>query len=133
MLLIPIACVNHIASALNALKQLPDLIRRRLPVVVQTDHDLPVRTPQSRHQRRVLSKIFRQTDAGNAAVARAQIFDHFISIIWRTVIYQNDFAGVLRHGRHCALYFCHHALDGPRTPVAGNDKTYLTHSPPALL
>ena len=125
MLLMFIFCINHIGPPVDGSQEPAHLVRRGLPVIVETYDPVALRRVQSRHQRRMLAKISRKADAMPAVRLFSAEFLYFLPAGVRcAVVHADNLPRVSRHGFHCPVNFRHDRSQRLLGVITGYDKAY---------
>ena len=130
MLLVQVSGIHHILSGRNTCQKFPHIRRRRLPVIIQTDHNISRHVPEACHQRRMLPEIPGQGNPRHIVIFFTKPPDYLQGIVRRTVIYQYYFINIIGQSCHRRADFFHHMGQRQFRPVTGNDKTHLIHDNP---
>ena len=126
MLLVVIRSVDDVIACIDLLKELADLVRRGLAVVIKADEDIPAAVPDAAHQCRMLAEVLREVDGSDVSVRFSERGNDRKGIVRRGVVHEDNLilVGELRHG---ALYLVHNAADRLCRAVARDDKGYFAH------
>ena len=122
VLLVFVACIGNISSVLDSRKKLSHLVGRCLSVIIEADHNVPLRRADSCHQCRVLAEIPGKIHPGPALSPLAEGADDVPGFLSRAVVHHDDFIRIGGQSRHGLLNFLYNPRKGLFRVVTRNHK-----------